>query len=613
MYFKRFFTLLLCFFLIGNVLAQTAPKKDSVKTDVSPELKEKATVLLNNLVREAEQFSLPFNRIWARIEAADLLWENDEKQSRQIFQNAVSELKLMLEQIPAETGEEEEENYKRYALLADVKSLRSELLISLAARDPKFALETLQILSRQNAEGVSLFEDDQALEASLAVQIAVKDPKQAYEIAKKNIETGFNYKLFSTLEELYTKDSETGAKLAQDILGKIKSKDTTISSPYDTPTNTTTNVNAAPNQRTGFVINVWEIQTFLESVKKLNRQAAKDKKPAVLSDNEIKDLIEILAQKYVRQPYLSAYEVSKIMPEVTKYFPAQAQALRAKVGQQESETLNNLTNGQVFLGEIEDKSIDEIIQIIEKKPLGERDELYWQAAQKTFTDGDIQNAKKFYGKLKTKREYDYLEKQIDDALPLALAEKGDLSEVRQMLTKIKTPDERIGVLSALAIAVLKTGDKKTAAALLEESRSMFSGKMKNRKNLSSILQLAQAYAVIEPEQSFPFLESNISYFNDIIGAAILIDEFNEYGSVENEELRLDIVQNEAYRNAPKAVSFIKSLSASDFDRTVNLADKFSRSEVRFFARFRIAQTLLDPNAEEFEKNFQVNYGEEGDH
>lgn len=69
-------------------------------------------------------------------------------------------------------------------------------------------------------------------------------------------------------------------------------------------------------------VNIWEIQLYLDSVKKLNRQASKDKKPAVLSDGEIKDLIDILAQKYVKQEYLSAYEVSKIMPEITRYFPA---------------------------------------------------------------------------------------------------------------------------------------------------------------------------------------------------------------------------------------------------------------------------------------------------
>jgi hypothetical protein len=348
----------------------------------------------------------------------------------------------------------------------------------------------------------------------------------------------------------------------------------------------------------------------LDTVKKLNRQAAKDKKPNLLSDNEIKELIEILAQKYVRQPYLSSYEVSKIMPEINKYFPAQAQAIKSKLGQAETTTLNNLMNGQAFQIEIENKSADEILQMIEKKPVTEREELYREAAQKAFTDGAVQDAKKFYGKIKTKRDYDYLDKQIDSALPLALAEKGDLSEVRKMLGKVKSPEERIEILTALAVTVAKGGDKKIASNLLDEARAMYPGKMKTRKNLASILQLAQASAVLAPDQCFSFLEANINYFNDIISAAILLSEFNDDGPVKDDELRLDIVEAESYRNAPKGVQLIKNLSAADFERTVGLIEKFSRPEVRFLSRYRIAEALLDPDAEENEKNFQSNINEE---
>jgi hypothetical protein len=613
---KKFFVIVICFLLISNSFGQSSTKSAAApKSDVSEAVREKALGLLNNLVREADQFSLPLNRITARTSVADLLWESDEKTARTVFQNAAADLNVLIGEIPTELSETEEENYERYALLADVKTLRSELLLALSAHDPKMALETMQLLSRKNADGANLFEDDQALELSLAAQIAAKDPKQAYELAKKNLENGLGNNLFSTLEDIYKKDAELGTKLAQDILTKIKSRDTTLSSPYDYISNSgnrmASNVMVADKRISGgFVVNVWEVQMFLDTVKKLNRQAAKDKKTSVLSDNEIKSLIEILAQKYVRQPYLSSYEVSKIMPDIIKYFPAQAQAIRGKIGQTESSTLNNLISKEAFETEIEDKSADEILQLIEKKPLAERDDLYYQAAQTSFSAGAIQDAKKFYGKIKTKREYDYLDKQIDNALPLALAQKGDLSEVRQMLSKLKTPEERIEILTALALSLAQNDDRKTAAAILNEARTMYSGRMKNRRNLASIIQLTQAFAVIETDQSFNFLEGNFNYFNDIISAAILLDEFNETGTVKDEEMRLDTVETESYRNVPKAVQLIKNLVAADFDRTVNLANKFARSEVRFATNLRIAEALLDADAEETEKNFQTKISEE---
>ncbi len=608
MFHKKTITFLLGFLLCFQTAAQTVPTAESGKPEVSPEVREKAVNLLNTLSREAEQFSLPFNRVSARTAVAGLLWNTDEKSARAIFQNAVADLNFMIGQIPPDVeGADDEYIMERYKILGDVKTLRSELLLTLAARDPKYALDSFQFLTVRNADGKSIFEEDQAFELDLAAKITANDPKQAYELAKKNLDNGLGANLFTTLESLYGKDAELGAKLAQDILSKIKSSSAGSSIPGSTNTGSNSNTAVKPAV-TGSepAINSWEIQSFFDTVQKLNRKAVKDKKPAVLSENDVKETVGTLAQFYLKQDYLSSYEVAKIMPEITKYFPTTATAIRRKIGQQESATLNNLVKTQTFQNETEGKTADEIIQIIERKPVAERDDLYYQSAEKAFSEGEIEQAKKFHSKVKTAREYDYLDKSIDDAMPSVLAEKGDLNEVRQALAKLKTPEEKIEVLATLAKTIARGGDKKTAAALVGEARSIYSGKMKNRRNLNSVLSMAQAFAVIEPEQGFGIIESNVSYFNELINAGIMLDEFNEYGSIENDELRLDTVRSESYRNLPKGVGLIKSLSAADFERTVNLTDRFARPEARFYGRFRIAEAILDPSAEQNEKEFIKN-------
>jgi hypothetical protein len=621
MLYKKLFTLFLCLAFVAQTFAQNATKIDAKLSHVAPELQEKAVALLKNLAREAEQFSAPLNRVGARIEIAGLLWRTDEKQSRIVFQNALAELNTMVNQIPPLDSEDGEENTERYLVLNDARTLRNNLLVALGSRDPIFALEALQSLSRKDESGNSLFEDDQSLELTLAAQIAEKDPKQAYAMAKKNLESGINANLFTTLISLYEKDAELGVKLAQDIAGKMKSKDTTVSSPNDNLANVaisnqtmSNGMIAQTNQSASFAVNTWDIQTFLETIKKLNRQATKNKKPNVLTENEIKEIVDLLAQKYVRQQHLSAYEVVKVMPEINRYFPAQAQAIRRKIGQEQSAMLGSLIVAEDFQNEIEDKTPDEISQIIEKKLPVERDNLYYKAAETAFTSGKFEEAKRYHEKIKTKRDYDYLDKSIENAMPLALAEKGDMREVRRMLAKVKTAEERIQIITALAASIAKKGDKKSASGLVSEARSMYSGRMKNRKNLASVLQIAQAYSVFDAEQGFAFLESNISFFNDVIGAGILLDEFNEYGSVTGDEVRLDAVRTESYRNLPKGVALLKSLSTADFDRTVSLAEKFSRGEIRFYARLRLAEALLNPDAEANEKEFQSNIeSEHGEH
>ncbi|MEJ7699648.1 MAG: hypothetical protein WKF71_08410 [Pyrinomonadaceae bacterium] len=310
MFYKKIFTVFIFLAFAGQIPAQIATGKNIKKKDFSPELQEKAFVLLNNLAREAEQFALPLNRITARVAIGDLLWEKDEKQARIVFQNAITDLSSLINQVPPEnTDASDEAISERYIILNDARILRGELLLSIAPRDPKLALEALQELSRKDVNGASLFEDEKTLELNLAAQITLKDPKLAYELAKKNLDEGITSNLFSTLEDIYKKDAELGGKLAQDIVAKIKTADTTINLSSGSLTNSMSNtVHPTISSNTmkknvessGFTISSWELQTFLETIKKLERQATKNKKPAVLSENSYKEVIDVLAQLYLK-------------------------------------------------------------------------------------------------------------------------------------------------------------------------------------------------------------------------------------------------------------------------------------------------------------------------
>jgi Flp pilus assembly protein TadD len=601
MFYKKVFALLLCFLLVGQGLAQTKTTTvEPKKLEISDELKEKSLNLLNALARESEQFYLAENRVTARMRVADLLWEYDEKQARAIFQNAIADLNSMIGQLPPET---EDDSTERYAELNPIKELRSEILLVLAKRDPKFALDALLALNGKTGDGENLFTEDATLELGIASKITDKDPKQAYELAKKNLETNLDYSLFSTLTDIYKKDADLGARLAKDIAAKIKSKK--INSPYDYMSNSnvtkTSNV-TSPTEPAP--LGVWQVQTFLETIKKLNRLAAKDNKTLALTENEVKELVEILAQKYLNQPYLTAYDVSKIMPEITKYFPPLAQAIRRKLSNNTGGDLDGQIRAVLLEEETGDKTADEIVQIAEKKPVAERDDFYRQAAEKAINEGNVAKAKELYAKVKKKPEYDYFGDRIESELPLSLAKSGDLRATREMLATLKTPEERIEILTNLAVSVAAKGDKKTAAALVDEARGMYAGKMKQRKNLSSVLQLGYAYSTIDTAQSFTMIESNVQFINDVVAAGILLDEFNELGAVKGDEVLLSVVESESYRNLKSGVALIKNLANADFERLGNLADRFARPEARFFARYRIAEALLNPDADANEKEMQ---------
>lgn len=609
---KKILVVILGLLVFGQTIAQTAPTPTPEKKEISAKTADKAIALLNNLAGEAEQFSVPENRIVARIEVAELLWERDEKQARVMYQSAVNDLNNLLLAIPPQDEEaSDQETTARYLTIYTLRELRNKILLSLAPRDPALTLESIQTLKNKFTDSDDYSAENKALELTLASQIAKKDPKQAYEVAKENLENGISYNLFTSLEELYKIDGEFGAKLAKDIYAKITSVGTKITTPYDAASNTNTAATTQPDSST---IGVWDVQQFYTTVKKLNRLAEKDKKSPLLGESEIKEIVDLLAKKYATQQYLSAYEIAPIMPDLSKYYPAQAQVLRKKIGQDNSAELTNMVSAQVLENEIEGKSAEEILKIIDKKPAEERDNLYWKAAEKAFNDGDTEKAKEFYTKIKTKREYDYLDDRIKADLPLTLAKKGDLAQVREAIAKMKTPEERIEILTRTAETLAKNGDKKTAAALTEEARALFVGKMKQRKNLDTLLNLSHAYAAFDPEQGFALLEANMPFFNDLVNAAVMLSEFNDTGAVQDEELLLRSAADESFRYIADGVVLVQDFAEADFERTIGLTEKFSRPEIRFIARLRAAQALLDKDAIKKEEERQTKLNEEyGDH
>jgi hypothetical protein len=595
---------MLCLAISGQVFAQTT-KTDADEFKISDKLSEKAYALLQGLTRDAEQFQQPDNRVSARGLVADLLWKKDEKQSRLLFQSAINELDTLIGGLLVDDGTGDEQYYEIYT----IGELRKSLLLQIAGHDSAFSLSAFKTLSRNKEDGTPLFEGDDTLELELAKNIADNDPEKALEVALKNLETGLGYGIFDTLENIHKKDSELGAKFAQAILKKIK-KDS-LRKPARINTNANANVSptpAIPGEEAE--ITVWQIKEFVDKVSALNRKSIKDKKGPLLTDAEYRELIEILARKYATQQYLSSYEVAGVMKDIESYFPSLALTIRRRLVS-EKDNLDKMIVETAFDVEIEDKQVKEIIQIIEKKPIGQRDALFHKAAETVFAKGDIIGSKELYDLAKTKPEYDYLGDQINAVLPRALAEEGNIEDVRETLATAKTSEDKIEILTSLSYNLAKKGNVKSAKMLADEAQALYLGKMKNRRNMNSVLQLSQSYAVIDSNQGFSSLESNLSFVNELIAAGIILDEYNETGSVKNDELLLSSVLPASYQNMPKGVSLIRDLSNADFERTVGLADRFSRREVRFAALFRIVQALLDPKAEEIETANQQMYEGEG--
>ena len=104
-------------------------------------------------------------------------------------------------------------------------NLRKDLLIVLAARDAKFALDALLALDAKMPKAAAFLKTIKRSNSNSPQKLPKPIRNKPTNSPKRIWKTGFGPNVFAALESLHKKDPEIGAKFAQDILSKIKGKD----------------------------------------------------------------------------------------------------------------------------------------------------------------------------------------------------------------------------------------------------------------------------------------------------------------------------------------------------------------------------------------------------
>jgi len=69
------------------------------------------------------------------------------------------------------------------------------------------------------------------------------------------------------------------------------------------------------------------------------------------------------------------------------------------------------------------------------------------------------------------------------------------------------------------------GDSKLALELLDEARKLINSPPANQKQIDALMQVAGAYALVEPARAFELINPLIVQANEMIAAAALLDKF----------------------------------------------------------------------------------------
>jgi hypothetical protein len=554
-------------------------EKQEKELELKKELERKTFALLDEVIGSAATLRVPENRALVQSSAADLLWKRDEKRARALFREALDNLR---EATPKASGQMSRDQERSYRMILQQ---RKEMLQMVARHDPDYALElmraTRSIAPLTPTAASPQLNEETRLEHALAIQVAANDPKRALQMAEDSLSKGLSFELLNLLGHLNEKDEDLAKRLATDIIGKLRSE------------NLTTNLEAA-----------WLAVVFLrmsartsESGSYFLANVGGGNKPYTLDERQLRDLLEMVTAAALVESSNDVFLtfLRQLMPEVEKHLPERVPALRRRLAASNRRLETRERIHIEYQELIQRGTVDALIEAATKAPEEAREMLYEQAAWKAlYSEGDEERARRIINdNIRGTAKREQMLHDLDRMSLWNSMKKERLEEVRRILSRLKSKEERAAALSQAAFLAVTKKDKKLALQLLDEALPLLPSKPKSDAQLYTLLQIIRVYALVEPTRAFLMIEELVDQANDLLSAASVLNGFLlPSGVFRKGEMALSAGYSDISMRFHQFGKELAALALVNFARTKAAADKFQRNEARIMARLFIVQGVL---------------------
>lgn len=561
-------------------LPQVKQESEEERAKARKELERKALSMLEETLMGAQVLKLAENRASIRIQAADLLWPRDEKRARSLFRDAAAD-------IAAALGQQDSRRERNNWMLPQ---LRSQLLYTVAARDPQLALELLRdsrpAAAEEGAAPAGDPEQELRLEQSIVAQAAESDPKAVLKMAEESLDKGVTFGVLAVLEKLRQKDAEAATKLAHKIVERLRGQSLSGGREAFSVAASLLHMIALPQSGERFFYTPY-----------MPQRTAEKPKPLVMEDGDVRELSEIVSAAALKDAsatgaYGLMMAVRPLLPELEKRVPARAAQLRQRLAEMD-KSLDPRMKAWTQYESIMTKPPEAILEEAAKAPAEMREHFYAAAASKFLNAGDAERARQIISDNMHGAEREQMLALVEQAEVTRAVEKGDTEGARGVVSRIKSKERRARALAELAVSFALKGDKKAATQLLEEARGLVDRQPDNEKEIEALLEVARGYALVEPARTFELIDPLIDQANDMLTAAALLEKFGQGGGIFRKgEMILVQGLSELGGAHARYVKALSELARVDFDRTKAAADRFNRDEVRLVARMIVARSVL---------------------
>jgi len=559
---------LLMVVLPGSASAQNVAAAAPSTEKPEPAIEKKAVDLLQTISEQIGGLHSLANRVRAESAIAGLLWTRDEKRSRALFKSAADDLAEMISNIDYSDPEV-------YQQVSSLNQLRQEIVNRMAQYDPEAALSLLRATRMQpSADGRTkwIADSEMSMELQLAGLIARQNPARTMELARAALPRGVSYPLISLLTNLQQKDPKLAQSLYKEMVAQVKDED--LDHNYEL-------AEAA-----------WNLLNF---------------QPPQANEDVYRDLIGTLinaalsitpdTQSGINIAQNIYNQLQSAMPQIEKYAPARATALR-QWSQNAERTFDPGIRMYQELNRAQNGTVDDILALAPRYSGELQSQIYQQAAWKAFSSGDAVRARQILNDfISDPIQRKQMLASFDSQSMEAAISETRVDDVRRLAGRLKNIEPRIQIMSRLAGNLAAKGDKKAALNLLNEARTVADSAPPGPGQMSAQLLLARSFAALDPDQTFGIVQPFIARINELTAAAAVIDGFDTRYLSEGEWVAT------RYSNLGNVVSNLNLtlalLARLDFDRARSLADQIQRPELRLTAQLEIARTSLGGDTRSF--------------
>ena len=574
-------------YVIKIIEVRQATDEELKRSNDQENLKAQALALFGEIEGLIPELRVPQTRIKTQIQAAQMLWNADEKRAVKYATDAIAGLKEMYANLDPDT----KEYTPTYHVITN---LRQEIIQALMTQQPEMALSFIRstpLPADPYGNQMDRSWQDTGWELQLANEIYKKDPKRTLEIARESFKTGYSPNFTSTINTLKQQNPEMAADLASEIsnklLGEKDRKNSAVAvlligmlqtcalPKQNQSTDTNGNV-----QRTGLISQ----QQYRDLLQKAVTDALAFKPPSMNTYSPERD--------YAWQ-LLSGLQ--SMGTDVDTVMNGGAAAIEKRLNE-----FNSVNNPQVveinkYNAAINDANIplDQTLESLDKAPKELQNQLYIQAAGRAAMNGDVAKAKQIIR--------DHINNAYERQMALASIEQqtmyramstGKADEALRSLASVSNPQERAQLLAQL-VNQIGPGQKRAAALnLLEQARALVSptAQAQDQAQMSALFEIAKAFSRYDSKRGFEILDPLVDQFNELCTAARTMDGFgNEF--YDREELNLNN-GNVIGSMAQQMTSTLGTLGMTNFERAKLTADHIRLPEVRLRAYLDLAQQAL---------------------